>query len=212
MLAPVGGWLLVALRTLRREGGPTTHGGRPHAQTPAPSDLRQRHGDAARLGALTGGVAYAANTIGSEDIINGEVRSADIGNNQIQSIDVRDDALANGGLTGADIQDQSGVDTCVSATVRVGQLCFRAENVDRNWNEALEFCANLDLRLPTIAEAVELAETHDLPNVSPTEGFWTDELIGESVQEAVLVDDNGSLGTEVPPQPNETACVTTPTN
>jgi hypothetical protein len=39
------------------------------------------------------GTAYAANTIGSEDIINGEVKSVDIGNNQVRSADVRDDAV-----------------------------------------------------------------------------------------------------------------------
>lgn len=39
------------------------------------------------------GTAYAANTIGSEDIINGEVKSVDVGNNQVRSADVRDDAV-----------------------------------------------------------------------------------------------------------------------
>ena len=67
--------------------------------------------------AVAGGTAYAANTIGSEDIIdesilskdieNGQVKTADIGNNQIRSADVRDDTLANGGLGTADIADDS---------------------------------------------------------------------------------------------------------
>lgn len=47
---------------------------------------------------IAGGTAYAANTIGSSDIINGEVKSVDIGNNQVQSVDVRD-----GTLSGADV-------------------------------------------------------------------------------------------------------------
>jgi hypothetical protein len=55
------------------------------------------------IGALTGGVAYAADTIGSSDIIdesilsqdikNAEVKTADIGNNQVLSADVRDGVL-----------------------------------------------------------------------------------------------------------------------
>jgi hypothetical protein len=57
--------------------------------------------------ALGGGVAYAANTIGSSDIINGQVKSPDIGNNEIRSIDVRDDTLANGGLTASDLQAEA---------------------------------------------------------------------------------------------------------
>jgi hypothetical protein len=156
---------------------------------------------------IAGGTAYAANTIGSTDIINGQVKSADIGTGQVQSIDVKGE-----GLTGDDVADQSGVDNCVSSTTRIGQLCFRAENLDRNWNQALEFCAGLDLRVPSVAEAQELAQTHDLPNVGATEEFWTDELVGETTQEVVVVDDNGSLTTDGPAEVNETACVTTPTN
>ena len=49
-----------------------------------------------------GGVAYAANTVGSEDIINGQVKSADIGTGQVRSIDV-----GNDNLTGDDVQDNS---------------------------------------------------------------------------------------------------------
>ena len=59
------------------------------------------------IGALTGGVAYAANTIGSADIINGQVKTADIGNNQVQSADVRDDTFGNGGLGSADIANNT---------------------------------------------------------------------------------------------------------
>ena len=43
-----------------------------------------------------------------------------------------------------------------------------------------------------------------------TEEFWTDELIGESTQEAVAVDDNGSATSDSPAEVNETACVTDP--
>jgi hypothetical protein len=167
--------------------------------------------------AVAGGTAYAADTIGSSDIINeailsedlknGEVGTVDIGTNQVLPPDVRNERL-----TGVDIKDQSGVDTCVAATTRIGQLCFRAENADRDWNQALEFCAGLDLRLPSAAEAVELALTHDLPNVGTAEDFWTDELIGQEVQEVVLVDDDGTLGSDPPAALKETACVTTPTN
>ena len=156
---------------------------------------------------IAGGTAYAADTVGSADVIDNSLLSTDLKNNQaVRSADVRTE-----GLTGADIADQSGVDTCVSTT-RIGQLCFRAENVDRNWKGALEYCANLDLRLPSVAEAMELALSHDLPDVGAIEYFWTDELIGESTQEAVLVNDNADLTSEPPAAIKETACVTTPTN
>ena len=46
---------------------------------------------------LTGGVAYAANTVFSSDIVNDEV----------YSVDVRDDTLAGGGLGASDLRDGS---------------------------------------------------------------------------------------------------------
>ena len=166
------------------------------------------------IGALTGGVAYAANTIGSSDIINGQVKSPDIGTGQVQSVDVRDDTLANGGLTGADIADQSGVDTCVS-TIRIGQLCVRAENLHRTWNPAFEHCANLGLRMPSFAEAKELAQTHDIPNVDEGEWFWTESLMPNAAHDgftAFAVNDESTSSNDFLSDLNETVCVTNPTN
>ena len=42
---------------------------------------------------IAGGTAYAADTVFSTDIVDGEVKSVDIGNNQVQSADVRNGAL-----------------------------------------------------------------------------------------------------------------------
>jgi hypothetical protein len=52
----------------------------------------------AALFALTGGVAYAANTIGSNDIIDGEVKTPDLAANAVTS-----PKIADGQVTGADI-------------------------------------------------------------------------------------------------------------
>jgi hypothetical protein len=72
------------------------------------------------FGVLAGGTAYAANTIGSTDIIDGQVKSVDIGDGEVNSADVKDQSLTtfdvstflgadivDGSLTGADIQDGS---------------------------------------------------------------------------------------------------------
>ena len=59
------------------------------------------------IGAFTGGVAYAANTVFSSDIVDGEVKTADVGDNQIRGADVRDDSLTGGGLTEADLAPNS---------------------------------------------------------------------------------------------------------
>ena len=62
---------------------------------------------------LAGGAAYAADTVFSTDIVDGEVKAPDIasnavrtgkiGNNEVRSADVRDDTLLEGGLGGSDI-------------------------------------------------------------------------------------------------------------
>ena len=52
--------------------------------------LRDWSGVAALLLVLTGGVAYAANTIASEDIINGEVKTADLGNDAVNTAKIAD--------------------------------------------------------------------------------------------------------------------------
>ena len=68
--------------------------------------------------ALGGTSAYAANTVFSTDIVDGEVKSVDIGNGEVNSADVKDQSLTtfdvstflgadvvDGTLTGADIGD-----------------------------------------------------------------------------------------------------------
>ena len=157
---------------------------------------------------IAGGTAYAANTIGSTDIINGQVKSADIGTGQVQSIDVGSDAL-----TGADIADRSGVDTCVNSA-RIGDLCVRAENLARAWAQAVTHCANLDMRAPTFGEALQLAQTHDIPNVDEHEAFWTSDYYFFTAAErrAPYTDDTGFFGDDSTSVEKETVCVTNPTN
>ena len=161
---------------------------------------------------IAGGTAYAANTVGSGDVIDNSLLSADLKNNAaVRSADVQ-----NEGLTGTDIANQSGVDTCVLG-VRIGQLCFRAENDHRPWSQAFGHCANLDLRLPTLGEAMELAQTHDLPDVDEGEFYWTGDryFIEPDGYFADVVNDSGSVvgfASDTDEQEAETVCVTTPTN
>jgi hypothetical protein len=65
------------------------------------------------LGALTGGVAYAANTVGSSDIINESILSQDVKNNQVLATDVR-----NGDLNDEDIAKKK----LVNFVVNIGNV------------------------------------------------------------------------------------------
>jgi hypothetical protein len=92
---------------------------------------------------VAGGTAYAANTIGSSDIIdesilsedvkNGEVKTADVGNSQIHSVDIRNDTLTGGdiaddALTGADVSEST-LATVPNATTVDGLDSSRLTNV-----------------------------------------------------------------------------------
>jgi hypothetical protein len=172
---------------------------------------------------LTGGTAVAlsgSNTVFTDDIANDNIPAS--GGNPaggLVAADLRPGSVggseaANNSLTGADIRDKSGVDTCVN-TVRLGDLCFRAENHARPWLNAAAHCANLNLRLPTLGEAKALGTTYDLPNVDQLEWFWTDEIvvIGNEIWAHTENEDSGTGWSRVNwTASRETVCVTTPTN
>jgi hypothetical protein len=71
----------------------------------------------ALLIAVAGGTAYAANTVFSSDIVDGEVKSVDIGTGEVRRPDIKDNQvnsakIADGTLNGSDVADQglNGID------------------------------------------------------------------------------------------------------
>ena len=147
------------------------------------------------------------------DVADNSLAGADVANNSLAGADVADNSL-----TGADIADNSGVDSCLGS-VRLGSLCARAENSTRTWDEAFIHCANLGMRVPTLGEARQLLQTYDIPNVGPSEWFWTDELSvtensgnGNLDEIGYTARENGGVSPAYPYIPWETVCVSTPTN
>ena len=57
--------------------------------------------------ALGTGGAYAANTVFSSDIVDGQVKVADIGQGAVATSEVLNDTATGGGLTAADLRSQS---------------------------------------------------------------------------------------------------------
>jgi hypothetical protein len=162
---------------------------------------------------IGGGAAYAANTIYSTDIVDGEVRKADI-----HSAAVTSGKIADENLTGADIANQSGVDTCTHGANRFGELCVGVANLDQGWTAARTLCAGLELRLPTLGEALSLAKNYDIPVLPAGEAFWTDQASlypsggGTFDWYAYIVTEEGSAILNPQSGSAETVCVTTPTN
>jgi hypothetical protein len=157
--------------------------------------------------------------LGSADIQNGALGTSDIHDESLGGIDIADDTIthfdvANEDLTGADIANQSGVDTCTHGTARFGELCVGVANQHNTWISAGILCGNLELRLPSLGEAVSLATNYDLPSVDEREYFWTDETLGSGpiFQVWIVYDEAGGFTFDDVTASHETVCVTTPTN
>jgi hypothetical protein len=151
-----------------------------------------------------------SNTVQSDDLGPGsQVKAPDVAAGAVGSA-----AVINESLTGQDVKNQSGVDTCTHGTVRYGELCVGIANEHHNWYDAHALCAALELRLPSLGEAFALARNHELPNVDATEDFWTEEFFATANGSFAMVtnDGGGYQGAKGTTSQQETVCVTTPTN
>ena len=120
-MAPADLWPKDGIERRSRSTPPRTRGGLACSASFAPARSTPTCWLSLALFVALGGTsAYAANTVGSSDIIDGEVKSVDIGNGEIKSADVKDQSLTtfdvstflgadivDGSLTGADISDNS---------------------------------------------------------------------------------------------------------
>ena len=160
---------------------------------------------------LGGGTAVAlngSNTVQSDDLGPGaQVKAPDVAANAVNSADV-----ANNSLTGADIADRSGVDTCEKPlTAKFGPICAGSDGAARANSAAVNYCAGLRLRLPTFSEAVALAKKYDVPGVSGSQVFWSDDtaFLQNSLVVSV-VDEDGSSAVTPASTPEQAVCVTDP--
>jgi hypothetical protein len=142
--------------------------------------------------ALATGGAYAANTIRSTDIVDGEVKTPDLANSAVTGAKV-----ANGSLL---IQDLAPVarDSCPAGTSRFGDICAGSVGAPRTWGAALDYCAARGLRVPSLPEATVLGRKYDIPGIEPRQQFWTDESYGlqeggSLPQYAFTSDEDGGL-------------------
>ena len=122
--------------------------------------------------------------------------------------------VANNSLTGADIADRSGVDTCKpTLTVKLGPTCAGSDGVARSLPNSITYCAGLGLRLPTWSEAVAMAKNYDVPGVSAdVDSFWTDTLTNGSPQQEfgpIVVEENGDWAIHIGGA-RKAVCVTEP--
>jgi len=155
---------------------------------------------------LGGGTALAAYVVSS----NSQIGPGTISGHKPPSGD-HANIIANS-INGKDIADRSGVDTCQSPLLgKFGPICAGSDAGARDWDAAVVYCAGFGLRLPTLSEAVALATKYDVPGVSGTQTFWTDEeeYIGTD-NVAERVNEDGAYGAISKGQTHQTVCVTDP--
>jgi len=114
-----------------------------------------------------------------------------------------------GSINGKDIADRSGVDTCKAPLVKkFGAICAGSDGVARTWYDAISRCSSLGLRLPSFSEAMTLSANYDVPGVSGSQVFWTDEDTGSgNVQ---VVNDASGAFLDSKAASHQTVCVTDP--
>jgi hypothetical protein len=182
-------------------------------------------------------------SLGNGDFLTGSVNSRVVTDNELTSADIQNFSLGNGdlltgsvdsraaadnSLTGADVSLNSltgndinestlvGVkdgNSCISGAALYGRLCAGSDGVNRNLFAAFNFCASIDLRLPTWGEAVLLAVNHDVPGVGASPArFWTDEItLVQAPRFGVMtVEEDGAGDPRFDNATFETVCVTTP--
>ncbi|MGH2982311.1 MAG: hypothetical protein ACRDKV_09760 [Solirubrobacterales bacterium] len=163
------------------------------------------------------------NSVNSGDIKKGAVRKSDIRRNAVNRSKIRRNAVnrskvINNSLKGADIDEDSlsGVLRCRSVLNRAVDVCYSGVRGPAAGGNAVQDCADENLRLPSAGELAVIAREVTLP---ATGGEWTDysylDVDGPpGVFRRNTVVEDPAVGTVVVAQdsnnPHLYRCVTTP--
>jgi hypothetical protein len=168
---------------------------------------------------LGGGTALAAYVVSSNsqigpNTISGHKPPTGYHSNIVAG-SVNGQDVANNSIGGAKIVKFSGVDACTpTLLVKLGRICAGSDATARTWSDALNYCAGLGLRLPSVSEAVTLAKNYAVPGVNSGEFFWTDnDYLTSSGFRANTVRKDGQWFESSASATNiKTVCVANPTN
>jgi hypothetical protein len=186
-----------------------------------------------------GGTSYAAVTITGEDVKDGSLTGADLKDGSIGLVDLATSqrnavlagkkkrarrgpagpagaagALGSTGPTGT----PGPVDGCTAGLlVRLGRICAGSPSSSDDWLDALHYCTNLGLQLPTLSEGLALAKNFDVPGVAAGQTFWTNDnwLDSNGAATSALawdVSEEGSLDVDPTSASHRIVCAANPTN
>jgi hypothetical protein len=117
------------------------------------------------------------------------------------------------------------VDKCPSpATAKFGRICAGGDGGQRTYQQALDYCASLGLRLPSHSEAVTLAVNYNVPGLPVAGGtfdfMWTDaasfyadfDTTPPTHQNTIVVDEDGGWYYSRQDDGLRAVCVTEPSS
>jgi hypothetical protein len=115
------------------------------------------------------------------------------------------------------------LDKCPSPpTAKFGRICAGGDGGQRTYQQSLDYCASLGLRLPSHSEAVTLAVNYNVPGLPPAGGtfdfMWTDaasHYVDSSLNShdlAIVVDEDGGWYDSRQDDGLRAVCVTEPSS
>jgi hypothetical protein len=128
---------------------------------------------------LSGGTAYALdgkNTVFTDDIVNGEVRSADVANDNtafaLKGVDI-----ANNSLTGADVNESTLDQVPAALSATVGGIGRSTSLGGCNPDDAnLITCATVSMTLPTPSRVLLIGRVRAIVDEGQTQGYGSCDL------------------------------------
>jgi hypothetical protein len=159
---------------------------------------------------LSGGVVYAANTIGSADIIDGEVKNADLGANAVTGAKVFPSSLtgadvAGNSLAGSDIDEATLAGLICPSTMLLHEgVCIeKAKRASATWVSANTTCRQAGRRLPSLEELLtfrlrpgqNMSSTHEHTQLTTIDDGPSAQSVWEN-----LVNSSGLISRQRAPQ------------
>jgi hypothetical protein len=177
-------------------------------------------------GSAVAAIVISSNSQVAKDTISGHRppsgKHANIVERSIGALDIARDSIS-----GAEIASGTNVQTCAAPLLaRYGRICAHSDGQLRNLHDTLDYCSRRGLRLPTLSEAVTLAQNYNVPGVHDpgpdqtlnTSSFWADQYYedqpdyeaSELVPAGTFVRETGTFGRAHPTMGLTTVCVTDP--
>jgi hypothetical protein len=146
---------------------------------------------------LTAGAAQSlsgTNTVDSGDIIDGQVKFADIKPDAVTQSRIRTNGVASSevkdnSLTGTDVNESTLVLTCPAGTTQAGDTCYGPEKAPASFQGGMAVCHSKGMHYPTLSAGTFLTTLAPGSDV-----IWTDDAFRDGVGFNFAIHTAGGIG------------------